>query len=150
MTIQAKPFGESYRTDEYNESDISDLNWGQHGLRFVVELWNRELWRKDALLKWDREGKFRKKYVEIYFQNFSRYRVLEEVDLAPYWKSKEFANGHIVHEILSGGWISHDATGEQLLGYATTCGAREWFISTSNWSAFVLSKNEPLVRGLKD
>jgi len=98
----------------------------------------------------DREGKFRKKYVEVFFQNFSRYRVSEEIDLASYWESKEFANGHIVYEILSGGWISHDTTGEQLWEYATACGAREWFVSTSNWSAFVLSKKEPLVRELKD
>lgn len=138
MPIKAKPIGEPYRIGQYNVSDFSDLNWWHDGMHFVVEFWNRN----DNLRK--------KKFVEISFPKFCRYRVLEEIDLVSYWKSKDFSSGHIVYEILSGGWLSSDAAGERLLWHATVCGFREWFICTSDLSVCVLSKEEPLVKVLEE
>jgi hypothetical protein len=139
MQIQVKPIGEPSCSGSHIESDVTEIIWGTEGMRFVVEFWNRN----------DRSHK--KEFIEVCFQKFCRYRVLEEVDLscASYSDCLGFRSGHVVYEILSGGWISHDATGEHLLSYVTTCGTREWFICTSNWSAWVISKEEPLIRVLK-
>ena len=134
IPIKAQPFGESYR---YDESNISNLSSGFDGLRIVVEFWNRD--KKDS----------ERKAVEVFFKGYSRHREFEEVDLVPYRESNEFSGGNLIYEITSGGWLSYDAAGEQLLSWVSACGLREWFVCTSNYSATVLCKNEPTIKVLE-
>ena len=133
IPIKAKSLGESY---SYDESNICDLSSGSGGLRLVVEFWNRG------------KNPPKEKRIEFIFEGDFRHRELEEVDLVPYWESKEFTSGYVLYEIQSGGWLSYDAVGEQLLSWARDCGLREWFICTSNYSATVLCKKEPTIRVL--
>jgi hypothetical protein len=135
IAIKAKPLGESY---SYDESDIYDLTSGSNGLRLAVKFWNHS--KKPS----------EEKLVEFLFEGYSRHRELDEIDLVVYWESKEFSGGFVLYEILSGGWLSYDAIGEQLLSYVTTIGLREWFICTSNCSATVLCKNAPTIKVPKD
>lgn len=127
MRLDTCALGQSYVWDE---SGICDLDWGDSGLRIVVEFWMRS-------------DPTNRHYVEYYWHGVTRHRVLEESDLEHYWGEGSYEKGKFLFEVISGGWISH-ANSERINIW---CG-REWFIYTSNMSATVISPTEPLIREL--
>jgi hypothetical protein len=128
MRLEVRPAGPEVR---WIEADIEHLQFGDGGLRIIV-VYAREFGKR---------GK-----VEIAFFGRTRHRVLEEVDLAAYWSGSSFASSHLVFEVISGGWLSHDAQGEAVLSVAAVePGAREWLVRTSNFSASVVSAAMPQV-----
>jgi hypothetical protein len=128
MRLETKPMGTSYTWDE---SNISDLNWGESGLRIVVEFWSRT-------------DPSDRRCIEYYWHGATRHRVLEESDLAHYWDNASYEKGHLLFQVLSGGWLSH-ANQENINIWF----GQEWFLYTSNWSATVISSGEPVIRELK-
>ena len=132
MRLETRPVGSTYA---YEESTVSDLNWGSSGLRLVVEYWNRT----DSA---DR------RFVEYYFDGAARFRLLEEIDLVNFWSRGVHASGHLLFEVLAGGWLTFDASGERLFTFLTKAGTQEWIIYTSNWSASVISSGLPRIRDL--
>lgn len=127
MRLETRSIGPSYVWDE---SEISELNWGDSGLRIVVEFWSRA----DPTAR---------RYIEYFWSGLTRHRVLEESDLENYWNDSTYEKGKLLFEVLSGGWLSH-AKSERINIW---CG-REWLVYTSNMSATVIASAEPLVREL--
>lgn len=125
MRLETRSLGSFYSWDE---SDISDLNWSNNGLRIVVEYWSRT----DPTIR---------QHIEYCWPEVTRHRVLEESDLEHYWEGGNYEKGKFLFEVLSGGWLSN-AKSENINIW---CG-REWFIYTSNMSATVIASSEPLVR----
>jgi hypothetical protein len=85
------------------------------------------------------EGKTRG--LEITFGSATAIRLLDELQIARYWTSKEFPFGHHVVEVLEGGWSDEES---QLQGYATA--RREWLVVTGNGCVSVFSASEPIVK----
>ena len=85
------------------------------------------------------EGKTRG--LEITFSSANAVRLLDELQVARYWVSKEFPFGHHVVEVLEGGWSDEES---QLQGYVTA--RREWLIVTGNACVSIFSASEPIVK----
>lgn len=127
MYLESNPIGETY---DWDESDITELNWLESGLKVVVSFWKRE-------------NSVERRHIEYFWKGHTIHRVLEESNLEHYWENGIYQKGVFLFEVLAGGWISN-AKSERINIW---CG-REWFLYTSNMSATVISTNEPLITEL--
>jgi hypothetical protein len=88
-------------------------------------------------------------FVEYRFGSGSRFRVLEEMDLAAYWETGLFLGKHSLYEIQAGGWLDGREDERNLLLVWKDYGAREWLLATTNFSVSVASLTEPVIHELK-
>lgn len=76
--------------------------------------------------------------VSLKFSNVTGFRLLDELDLARYWLSNDFARGSYLLEVTNGGWAEEET---ELQGYERT--RREWLAVTGNACVSVFSSSEP-------
>jgi hypothetical protein len=76
--------------------------------------------------------------VSFKFSNVAGFRLLDELDLARYWLSNEFARGSYLLEVTDGGWAEEET---ELQGYERP--RREWLAVTGNACVSVFSTSEP-------
>lgn len=76
--------------------------------------------------------------VSIRFPSATGFRLLDELDLARYWSSKDFARGSYLLEVTDGGWASEET---ELQGYARP--RREWLALTGNACVSVFCDSAP-------
>jgi hypothetical protein len=78
--------------------------------------------------------------VRIAFPSATGFRLLDELDLARYWLSKEFTRGSYLLEVADGGWAAEET---ELQGYERP--RREWLALTGNACVNVFCDTEPQV-----
>lgn len=78
------------------------------------------------------------KGVSLKFSNVEGFRLLDELDLARYWLSNDFARGSYLLEVTEGGWTEEET---ELQGYERP--RREWLAVTGNACVSVFSTSEP-------
>lgn len=78
--------------------------------------------------------------IRITFSGATGFRLLDELDLARYWLSKEFTRGSYLLEVTGGGWAAEET---ELQGYEKL--RREWLALTGNACVNVFCEAEPQV-----
>lgn len=78
--------------------------------------------------------------VRVTFPSTTGFRMLDELDLARYWLSKEFTRGSYLLEVTDGGWAAEET---ELQGYERP--RREWLALTGNACVSVFCDVEPQV-----
>jgi hypothetical protein len=78
--------------------------------------------------------------VSLRFSGATGFRLLDELDLARYWLSKDFTRGSYLLEVTDGGWAAEET---ELQGYDRP--RREWLALTGNACVSVFCASEPEV-----
>jgi hypothetical protein len=81
--------------------------------------------------------------ISLTFPNVTGFRLLDELDLARYWLSNDFARGSYLLEVTDGGWAAEET---ELQGYKRP--RREWLAVTGNACVSVFSTSEPEISPL--
>jgi len=76
--------------------------------------------------------------LKVHFVQPSGFRLLDELDLARYWRSRGFASGSHVLEVKNGGWSAEE---DVLQSFETK--RREWLIVSGNACVSVFCSLEP-------
>lgn len=79
--------------------------------------------------------------IEVIFSEVTGFRLLDELDLARYWLSKDFPRGCHVLEVNREGWSDEE---NKLQGFETK--RREWLIVTGNACVNVFCESEPKMK----
>jgi hypothetical protein len=130
MPLKAKAHG---RAHEWRETDLLQINYiGLDEVCFTLGGFCT------ASRQW-------KGFVQYRFPADSRFRVLEEMDLAAYWETGLFQANFSLWEIVSGGWLDGKEDERNFLAMWREFGAREWLLATTNFSVSVASRSEPAI-----
>ena len=92
-----------------------------------------------------RPGASEASHVEVFFPKHRGFVLLDEGDM-PSWLGAEcFRTGHLVYNVLNGGWFDNVSPESGLLAIAGAA-CSEWLVVTANECVSVFSDVEPLVR----
>jgi hypothetical protein len=83
------------------------------------------------------------KGISLKFSNVTGFRLLDELDLARYWLSNDFARGSYLLEVTGGGWATEET---ELQGCNSP--RREWLAVTGNACLSVFSTADPKISHL--
>ena len=126
MNIEVVPFGQTYEWS--NAASITELSYGQSGLRVVVS----------APIGSDA-------FVEIFLPGANAFQVLPNADHLGYWGNQCFETKHLVYKFVKGGWLAR--VGEHYMQVLKTdLNQSEWLIVSTDHCVSVVSGSEPLIR----
>ena len=132
MTPVLHPFGEKY-TIEFGTSNLFSLNLSGPHLRVVLYT--------------NRPEDHKSRYLELLFERYSGFWVLDESDVSHYFENPVATSGYHLYKVTSGGWTEPSVRVESMfLSSGLEGHAIEWFIPTSNDCITVISNSEPKVR----
>ncbi|MBD9370431.1 hypothetical protein [Xanthomonas sp. XNM01] len=126
MQVAMQPFGPA--VDWFHGSAIVEVHHGVSGLRIVAA----------APHGVDR-------YLEVHFAFANAFQVMDEGDMLDYWAPPYRPDGHLVHEVLEGGWRPR-VQGRLLSITGAHDGLREWLVSTVDLCVSVIAAEAPHVR----
>ncbi|MEP0354817.1 MAG: hypothetical protein ABJH06_17440 [Paraglaciecola sp.] len=130
--IEAVPIFDVQSNSGY-ESNISSVEFKNQSLTIVVDF------------------DYGEEYEITFNEQVWAFRYMEEGDLRYYWESGEFKSGHLIYEILKGGWLSKEGSEKDILGIARSENwLKEWFVVTKNFSFVVLSNSLPFISRLQN
>jgi hypothetical protein len=129
LNISLEPIGEPNK----DSSDIVEISQTGIGLRIIV----RTNGANDSDDVW----------FEYFFDRARGFRVLDEGDLIPFWRSQSYKPAYALHRVDSGGWLEQ----EKMSGNLTTTLAvfdnvKEWLITSGMDCVNVISANAPQIR----
>jgi hypothetical protein len=94
-----------------------------------------------------RPGASRSSHIEVFFPRHRGFVFLDEGDM-PSWLGAEcFKTGHLLYNVLDGGWFDNVPPESGLLTIAGAT-SREWLVVTANECVSIFSDIEPLVRDI--
>lgn len=129
MRPEAKPISAEY---ERRDSCVLEVRFSVVGLYIFVEVYP--------------QGASKSVHVEVFFPYHSGFQLLDEGDMPAWFAGQCYRSGHVVYEVISGGWLSR-ASGENGLSIASaTC--REWLVVTANECVSVFSPATPSIRDI--
>ncbi len=132
MKLELMPFGEKY-TIEFGTSFLYELNSSRGHLRIVLYT--------------NRPEDHKSRYLELLFQHYSGFWVLDGSDVTNYFDNPMASSGHHLYKVTSGGWTDPETRVENMFwGCGLDGHATEWFIPTANDCITVISQDQPLVR----